>query len=167
MKIELRKIEYFERGSEETSCYAAKVYVDGKHVADVSNDGHGGCDYQHPAKGFNHAYLVELEKRIAAEFPAPFEIEGKPVPADLESVCGDLLTEALIAKDLKRSLGRQLLFVTKDKPGVRCLSLSQRGKKFPVETVAAHIRGKYPDATILNTLPLPEALAIYRKDGAA
>jgi hypothetical protein len=44
MKIELRKISFNERMSEETNCYAADLYVDGKKVGEVGNDGHGGCD---------------------------------------------------------------------------------------------------------------------------
>jgi len=42
LKFELRKIKYFDAGSEETPCFVAEIWEKGKHVADVKNDGHGG-----------------------------------------------------------------------------------------------------------------------------
>ena len=44
MKLELKNIKHTERASEETHCYQASLYVNGKPVAIVSNDGHGGPD---------------------------------------------------------------------------------------------------------------------------
>ncbi len=44
MKFELRKIEYSARLSEETHCYSAQLWIDGKHAFDVSNHGHGAAD---------------------------------------------------------------------------------------------------------------------------
>ena len=38
--------------SEETHCYNAVVYVDGKAMIDVSNEGHGGADTQWAIKPF-------------------------------------------------------------------------------------------------------------------
>jgi len=110
-KIELRAIEHIARASEETYCYAAKVYVDGKHVADVSNA----------------AWLI-----------------GKAM-----------------AKDLKRSV----LFVTPEQPGLRQISLRQKGQQYLLKTMCDHVKGKYPGAKILNLLPHDVALALYKKHG--
>lgn len=47
MKIELMKIEFSERMSEETNCFVADLYIGGKNVGYVKNDGHGGqTDYR-------------------------------------------------------------------------------------------------------------------------
>ena len=46
MKLELKNITYYKQGSQETPCYNAIVYVDGKKMIDVGNDGHGGSDRQ-------------------------------------------------------------------------------------------------------------------------
>jgi hypothetical protein len=52
MKIELKKISFNERMSEETNCFVADLYINGKKVGYVKNDGHGGCtDY----RGYNPA----------------------------------------------------------------------------------------------------------------
>ena len=40
----LKAIKYSEWASQETACYQAKLYVDGKSFAYVSNEGHGGPD---------------------------------------------------------------------------------------------------------------------------
>ena len=44
MKLELKNITYYKQGSEETPCYNADVFVDGKKMFHTSNDGHGGAD---------------------------------------------------------------------------------------------------------------------------
>jgi len=41
-KLELRKIKFFEAGSEETNCFVAEIYKAGKRVGHANNDGHGG-----------------------------------------------------------------------------------------------------------------------------
>ena len=45
-KIELKNIKYAAFASQETSCYQGTLYVNGKRFANVSNEGHGGCDSQ-------------------------------------------------------------------------------------------------------------------------
>lgn len=168
MKIELKRVAHMERCSEETNCYAAQVWVDGIHVADVSNDGHGGCDHQHPAKGFTYKDIEALNQRIAAEFPPAFEIEGKPHPADLETVCGDLLTDWLIGKDLKRALGRYVLFIKTAEPGaVFQIPLKQKGRKFTVEQIKTQLLAKHGNdgVLVLNTLQFTDALDIYKREG--
>jgi len=50
--FELRKIKSFEPLSEETEAFTAQLWVDGKHVADLKNDGQGGCNNFSPIKPF-------------------------------------------------------------------------------------------------------------------
>lgn len=40
----LKNLKVCEWASEETTCFTATMYVDGKRVGEVSNDGHGGCN---------------------------------------------------------------------------------------------------------------------------
>ena len=44
--LEVKNLSHYARGSEETPCYNATVYINGKKAIEVSNDGHGGCDRQ-------------------------------------------------------------------------------------------------------------------------
>jgi hypothetical protein len=65
MKIEFRNIEHYPRLSEETPCFAADHYVDGRLEAHVSNRGHGGGnDYRFPP-GRSWKTLDEIERRVA------------------------------------------------------------------------------------------------------
>ncbi|QIH33468.1 hypothetical protein [Sphingobacterium sp. DR205] len=41
MKIELKRIQYYSRQSEETNAFNADLYIDGKKVGEASNYGHG------------------------------------------------------------------------------------------------------------------------------
>lgn len=43
MKLELKKVKFYKELSEETMCYTAELYANGKKVANVRNDGRGGC----------------------------------------------------------------------------------------------------------------------------
>jgi hypothetical protein len=42
MKIELKNVKYAAFASQETSCFEATVYIDGKRAGKVRNEGHGG-----------------------------------------------------------------------------------------------------------------------------
>lgn len=44
IKITLKNLKYAAFASEETSCFSATVYCDGKRLCTARNDGHGGCD---------------------------------------------------------------------------------------------------------------------------
>ena len=51
IEFELRKIKYFDAMSEETPCFTAEIWENGKKVADVKNDGQGGPNQVDPIKG--------------------------------------------------------------------------------------------------------------------
>lgn len=168
MKIELRKIHHSAQLSEETNAYTAQIWIDGKHVADVKNDGRGGCDFHYPVAPFTRADIEKVEARIKAEFP-PVDMSKyglDPHPASLESVCGDLLDTHLVEKDLKRLMRGKVLFLVDGEvrhvglKGVRSLTPEQ------VEKGAASVLRKYPTAKILNTMPLAEAVAAFKKFAA-
>lgn len=168
-KIELRKISHSQRLSEETPAYAAQVWVDGAHICDVSNHGTGGCDECHPAKGKTHADIEALEAYIKVNHAPRYTgmvLEGKPfiIEPDLETVCGDLLTEHLLAKDLQRLLKRTIAYYN---PQTKAI-MSFKGKHEGVaraHLITETIR-KHPDAKVLNNLPFHEALEIFKADSA-
>jgi len=69
MKIELKAIKHCEWQSEETHSYQGRVYVDGKPMIDVGNDGHGGCDHQYPIKPFTHKDVEKVNKWCCDKLP--------------------------------------------------------------------------------------------------
>lgn len=91
MKIELKRISFNERLSEETNAFAADLYINGKKVGYCKNDGHGGCTDYHgdnpecnqiirdaedhyktlpkvKAEGYSFEYQPTLESAIDEEF---------------------------------------------------------------------------------------------------
>jgi hypothetical protein len=52
----LKNLKVCEWASEETTCFTATLYVDGKRVGECSNDGQGGCNNY----GFNETTYAEL-----------------------------------------------------------------------------------------------------------
>ena len=103
MKLELKSIKHTAWASEETHCYQANLYVDGKPVAVVSNDGHGGCDrdYDHPKfKGNYRSVMKSIKEYFESLPPSPFSYEGSDgvmvhdtLPQTLESWCSDQVND--------------------------------------------------------------------------
>ena len=60
-KITLKKVKIVEALSEETLCFTADVYEDGKLIAHVANRGYGGPTDITPAKGVTHKDVAHLD----------------------------------------------------------------------------------------------------------
>lgn len=165
--IELRKISHSASLSEETHAYTAQVWVDGHHICDVSNHGHGGCDMQHPAKGFTRENIAALNDYIKQNAPKR-SLEASPgntfeMEETLETICGELVNQHLTAKDLTRLLKRTVAFVRADAKGV----MTYKGKMSDVDKTKMIVvtAQKYPGVHILNAMPFADALALYRQHG--
>ena len=164
MKIELKNISYSERMSEETSCFSADLWVDGKKIGEVSNRGTGGCDDFH---GDRAAYDA-ADAWCKANLPRWSLDDDRPdlFPTDLEMHVASLLSEWLARKDMKRLFAKSVIFKLPEKPGLYELKV-----KIPMKPtdprLIAHVTAKHPGAVILSTLPEAEALGLYRAAGAA
>jgi hypothetical protein len=53
-KLSLKNLKFHEDMSEETPCFSADLYEDGKLIAHVKNSGRGGCNDVYPAEGLTH-----------------------------------------------------------------------------------------------------------------
>lgn len=161
MKIELKNIKYAEFASHETSCYEATIYIDGKKVGTVENDGHGGTDMVHPwavAQQID-AYAATLPK-IVCSFEDPDTGKPAEMAQNHETIFGDILADWLRAKDLKRMMAKRVLFVKED------------GLIYQTKTMAApalrqylnepKLKDLYKGKTILNLLPFEQAMTIYK-----
>ena len=154
MKLELKNIKHTEWASEETHCYQASLYVDGKPVAIVSNDGHGGADryYDHPKfKGGKSAWCDKMQEvheyfKSLPNIPSEWCADG--LPQKLEYWCAEQVDDWLSARELKSKLKKQFLFQFADKVGV-----------FAHKTRPSRAH----KATILNDLPFDEALSIWKE----
>lgn len=87
---------------------------------------------------------------------------GDPLPMDLELLCGELLSDWLISRDLKKALRGKVVFIKPDESGL--FELRWKGVRKVDDKHIAVARKKYPDATILNALPFKEAVELYQKN---
>lgn len=140
MKIELRKVAHYPRLSQETAAFNADLYIDGVKRATVENDGHGGPNMVHP-------WQVGKEIDDYAKTLPPKEMFGQMVPISGDYLISLILEEHLLEKDLKKDLKKKTLFILK-------------GKCYVMK--APH-RPHEAEAQILNDLPFPDALKLYKQ----
>lgn len=139
MKIELKNVTYNKRLSQETSAYAADIWVDGVKRGSVQNSGTGGPDMIYP-----HTLASELET-YAKTLPHT-ECYGTMLEQNVDMVLGELLNTHLATKDLQRIMKTKTLFTTAD------------GKMYTVKGSTAPA-----DAIqVLNKMPFNEALKLYQ-----
>ncbi len=161
MKIELKNIKHSEFASQETNCYQATIYIDGKRVGTVENDGHGGCDNVHPWQVAQQidAYAKTLPKTVCS-FIDPET--GKPAEMEQthETIFGDILTSWLMSKDLKRLMSKRIVFVKEDGNvyETKALKADQLKLNLNQSRLPEMLKAK----TILNLLPFEQALTIYK-----
>ena len=102
MKIELKKISFNERMSQETSCFVADLYINGKKVGEASNEGHGGCtNYGSSTKEAN-AVIAEAEKYFKGLPNIKSEKYNFDYPQSLENAIDDCLEAYLKDKEEKK-----------------------------------------------------------------
>ena len=163
MKIELKNVQYAAFASEETNCFDATIYVDGKRAGSARNDGHGGCTWVEPR---------ELQQRLdeyGATLPRTSLGESfGDMQQDAESLIDDLLETWLQRRDMKRAMSGRILYVGAD------AKLRTTNKPKQAATLAFWLkdaearRGIFAGAlAVLNTLPEDAALACYLKYGSA
>jgi hypothetical protein len=120
MKIELKRFTTNARLSQETTAFAADVWVDDKKVGHAENDGHGGCTH------------VRLDPSVRDQV----EAHGKTlVPAEYKNVTGgtewvvDQLVEAELAKRHDKSFAKRLANIDAKERAV-CEKLGLRSARF-------------------------------------
>lgn len=160
MKIELRNVKHAAFASEETECFQATVYIDGKRAGTASNEGRGGATWIEPPS------LNDMLDRHARTLPQiTTTAGGKDFSYDAtgETLIDDLLDAWLTERDLKRLLKKVTLKVAGDPPGTfRTFAATLK----PTPENLARVATKNPGAVILNSLPWAEALAIYKEKQA-
>ena len=166
MKLELKAIKHTEWASEETHCYQASLFVDGKPVAIVSNDGHGGCDreYDHPKCKVDYRATMRAVHEYFKSLPKAesglTNIDGTPWMSqpNLECWCGDQVNDWLSTRELKRKFKSHVVYQLK---GTGAL---YQTKYHPTVTKGEWVINKQAGETrrILNDMPFDEALALWR-----
>jgi hypothetical protein len=135
MKIELKRVSFNERMSEETNCFVADLYINGKKVGECSNDGRGGCtDYRGDRP--EHYQVIRDAENYFNSLPKvkdeKYNFEFQP---SLESAIDDQFEEYLkakAAKKMEKTFETAICFGVPDGNSYRYISW--KGKK-PLSTI--------------------------------
>ena len=102
MKIELKRISFNERMSDETNCFVADLYINGKKVGYVQNEGRGGCtDYR--GNTLEDQKIIREAEAYCKTLPNVRSEElNFEYPMTLEHYIDELLETHLKAKDLAK-----------------------------------------------------------------
>ena len=168
--LEVKNITHYARGSEETPCYNATVYINGKKAIEVSNDGHGGCDRQHTYPQFMEKWDGENVLRTLNEYCVKTfgseKYEWGEVDIDLENYCHNELYKHLDTKALKKELKKNYVCVEKDKvKDEEFLVTWKRKGNHTDDYFKNFLKTDYPHMVdkCLNFLPFDQALKLFKE----
>ena len=168
MRIELKNIKHFESMSEETLCFNANLYVDGKKVGAVSNRGHGGCHHYE----FDTKTQQELNRWCEENLPKWSMGDDQEYETDLELHISNLVADFADTKHIKNLLKRSVVVMddTCEEGEFWQYKFSQYKHLQRDELISGVVaRAAKPDANgvrlinpvVLNTLSLDEAKHIF------
>jgi hypothetical protein len=104
MKIELKNIKHSEWGSEETNCFQANIYLNGKLVGYCDNNGKGESTSYNRVPNVDYKVIQEMEDYCKGLPPIEYDShlrqgEKFTIKMTLEHYLDDLLCKYLDAKN--------------------------------------------------------------------
>ena len=168
--LEVKNLSHYARGSEETPCYNATVYINGKKAIEIKNEGRGGMDYQDvypemydifPDKNIlkmANEWCVKTFGQESFKFMADGKEETCTYDIDLEHHCHNELYKWLDTKTLKRDLKKQYIFVENGQ------LMGYKKNANDTDTAFKHFFEKnHPNEKCLNFLPFDDALKLFKE----
>ena len=160
--LELKRLSINARQSEETICYNADVYIDGKKSFTAENNGTGGSDNYRPLYRDKHLSIedshaeIRAMEALAKKLPPAYFGEGDSrteLSFTLELLIGQILESAEFEKVRKKFVkdcsDKTLFRLPKHREGEYMVA------KTPFnEASKAHWLKKYPDALFYNEMDL-------------
>jgi hypothetical protein len=152
--IELKAIKYAEFASEETHCFEANIYINGKLYCHVDNDGRGGSNRYDRC-------VQKLCERISKELPKwHSEWDDSWRETNLEIWCGDQVNMFLAKKEFAKAIRKSVLVVDPKEPkDVQAISF--KGKPTITNRHIDYVVNKYSDHKVLNAMPKEEAFEVF------
>ena len=178
-RITLKSIKHTEWASQETHCFKAVIYLDGKRTLNVDNDGRGACHRYGGVKDqtpeekkrvldecSQHAYeFLKANRNLTMEVDGEtIDMSDMPESELLDWLITDLVNEHLCLKEMRKCLKKEIVIFDSKKN----IFFSFEQKPTP-EAMSACKRG-YSDEdkywVYLNDLSEQEALKLWRKSSA-
>jgi len=183
LKIQVKALKVSRMASEETLCFTAKIYLDGKFLAKASNRGQGGptniyCEMaQHQAFQDwiekHAAILLDVDRKRWDEFYDKHDHLTRPVstPLDtaqngrdaLESIVDNLVDELDEERQNKSWHQKGVVYRSNGEIGMMGYNKSIVGRedeKALRDSAEQKIKEKFPDAEIVKPNPNAGILAI-------
>ena len=116
MKFELKSIKCIEQMSEETNCFYGKLYINKKFVADVRNDGQGGCTWVQPIDKLSGMITQNANEWLASQPKKKSDMYDFEYIRTIESEVDDLFADWLKVKEdkkLEKKMDKGILYGTK------------------------------------------------------
>jgi len=159
VKITLKNIKYAKFASEETPCFKATIYIDGKRTGTVWNNGHGGSNSYSPWE--LESWLTAYGKTLPPLLCEFLDDTGQPakVAIDADMLINRVLEDEMLMRDMRRNLKTRVLFTR----GAEVLET----KKQPAAQIAAWLANPkiltlFKADKVLNLMPESEAFLIYK-----
>lgn len=171
MKIEIKNIKINKSFSEETICFKADVFVDGKKTAYASNDGHGGCTFYNSYHKPNDDENLRQAEAYAKTLPShTYEGFGKTmvIESTLEGIIDQAIDDkfnegekAKAEKQLAKDMEKNICFGVPNSGSYRMI-----GYKVPLRAVAMSLQGRVSLAKLYERVKgeLKEGEVIFNKD---
>ncbi len=154
-RVTLKSFKPIKSMSEETVCFTANVYLDGKLIGEAANEGHGGCTFVHFVNATAKATADAFAKSIN-----PADVDGWEFLADSGFTFDCLVDIAVQSESKKKADASTLKRVKKDmldkvvfvksgecpKQGYRILRCGAAGIASGIE----QMKTKYPDCIVFN-----------------
>lgn len=97
MKLGLKNVKFYESMSEETNCFQADLFINGKKIAYVKNSGQGGCTDYH-VLDFTQQQILRDAEAYCLTLPKQKISDTFEFQPTLESMIDDLFELWLKAK---------------------------------------------------------------------
>lgn len=159
MKVELKRIEFSERLSEETNAFAADLYINGKKVGYCKNDGQGGCTCYNGYTKEDNQVIADAEahfKSLPMVKPDGYNFTYQP---SLESAIDDqfeLWLKKREEKKMQKLMETAILFGKPNAGSYSYIKQKRKLSEFPTNVLQQFVdkmKGKYctDGVVILNT----------------
>ena len=173
--IELKNVKFNAHFSRETHCFTATVYLDGKAVMKVENDGNGGTHNYYPVHGQSkesfRAMLDEsckeayesLDDDIREQYKSILINGDHALTFSLEYVITELLNEHLCLKEMRKKLNSKITVFDKDDGKVWFFKMKPLAPNIKYLKSILAERNEGESYVWLNELPEHEAMVYWRR----
>jgi len=180
--MELKNLSHNATFSEETHCFRASVYINGKRMFTASNGGNGGSNFYSPSDFKTGKEAFEEAMAIAREEARQYTLKKIELGEDLQWaidafgdgksdelidwLIADLINEQLTLKEMRKALKKKVMvywpksneifYLGKDKPTDEIL------EKYKNHFATKSDEKNAKDWVWLNTIPEAEAYKYWR-----